>query len=55
MASKIVERIIAESEIPQLFSVLSKALPLSDLQSLLMEVYQARVADLREPNVKDRA
>src|SRR5205807_2175633 len=55
MASKIVERIIAESEIPQLFSVLSKGLPLSDLQSLLMEVYQARVADLHEPDVKDRS
>ncbi len=57
MASKIVERIIAESEIPQLFSVLSKALPLSDLQSLPMEVYvyQARVAELREPDVKDRS
>jgi hypothetical protein len=53
--SKIVERIMAMSEIPQLFSVLSQDLPLSDLQSLLMEVYRARVADLREPDVTDRA
>jgi len=55
MPSKIVERILRESEIPQLFSVLSQDLPLSDLQSLLMEVYRARVADLREPDVTDRA
>jgi hypothetical protein len=55
MPSKIVQRIIAESEIPKLFSLLSTGLPLSDLQSLLLEVYQARVADLREPDVKDRA
>jgi len=55
MASKIVERIIRESEIPQLFSILSKDLPLSDLQSLLMEVYRARTWDLREADVRDRA
>jgi hypothetical protein len=54
MGSKIVQRIIAESEIPQLFSVLASDLPLSDLQSLLMEVYRARVADLRESDVTDR-
>jgi hypothetical protein len=54
MASKIVRRIVAESEIPRLFSVLSKDLPLSDLQSLLMEVYRARVADFRETDVTDR-
>jgi hypothetical protein len=54
MGSKIVQRIIAESEIPRLFSVLTQDLPSSDLQSLLMEVYRARVADLRESDVTDR-
>ncbi len=55
MASKIVERIIRDSEIPQLFSLLSQDLPLSDLQSLLMEVYRARTAKLREMDIRDRA
>jgi len=55
MESKIVKRIIADSEIPRLFSVLAHDLPLSDLQSLLMEVYRGRTADLRESDVTDRA
>jgi transposase-like protein len=51
MSSKIVERIAAETGIPNLFSVLSRQLPASDLQSLLMHVYQARTAALGEADV----
>jgi len=57
MASKIVERIAAEVGVPRLFSVLSEDIPLSDLQSLLMEVYRGRgrTATLRETDLKARA
>ncbi|HEV2690061.1 MAG TPA: hypothetical protein VGV35_15990, partial [Bryobacteraceae bacterium] len=55
MPSRIVERILAQTGVPRLFSVLAEDLPLSDLQSLLLEVYQARSAALRERDVVARA
>lgn len=48
MPPEIVERIAAETKIPQLFTVLSEDLSSSDLQSLLIAVYQARAAALRD-------
>ena len=55
MPSKIVERISAEAGVPQLFSALSETIPLSDLQSLLMEVYQSRASALRAKDLTERA
>jgi hypothetical protein len=55
MPSKIVERIARQTAVPQLFQILAEELPLSDLQSLLLEVYQARAASLREPDLAARA
>ena len=55
MPSKIVERIAQKTAIPHLFATLAEELPLSDLQSLLLEVYQARAAVLREPDLAARA
>lgn len=55
MPSKIVRRILAQSGMPDLFDVLARDLPLSDLQSLLLEVYQARSRSLAEPDVIERA
>lgn len=42
MANKIIQRILQQVEIPQLLEVLSEQLNPSDLQSLLLEVYQLR-------------
>lgn len=42
MENKIIQRILEQVEIPQLLEVLSKRLNPSDLQSLLLEVYQQR-------------
>ncbi len=50
MPSKIVERIAAQTGIPNLASALFD-IPLSDLQSLLMHVYQARSAVLNLPDI----
>ena len=55
MSSKIVARIAAEAGLPQLLPLLSEGLGLSDLQSLLMNVYQARTKGLREPDLLRKA
>ena len=52
MASKIVERIAAETGIPRLLPALSEHIALSDLQSLLMHVYQARTAKSSESDLR---
>jgi hypothetical protein len=55
MESKITRRILAETGIPRLFSVLAEELPAGDLQSLLLEVYQARARTIREPDLLVRS
>jgi hypothetical protein len=55
MPSRITERIEATAGCPGLFSALSQGLAPSDLQSLLIEVFQRRSGDLREPDVLRRA
>jgi hypothetical protein len=52
MASKIVARIAGQTGIPRLFPVLSEEIALSDLQSLLMHVYQARTAKSSESDLR---
>ncbi len=52
MASKIVARIAAETGIPRLFPALSEDIALSDLQSLLMHVYQSRTAKSSESDLR---
>ena len=54
-ASTIMARIAAETGIPRLFPALVKEISLSDLQSLLMNVYQARTAGFREADVRRNA
>ena len=54
MTSKIVERIAADTGIPNLAAVLA-GLPSSDLQSLLMHVFQTRTQALEEPDVSRNA
>ena len=54
MTSKIVERIASDSGVPDLGSVLA-GLPSSDLQSLLMHVFQARTRALEVPDVSRNA
>ncbi len=51
MQDKIIERIIAASEIPDLVDILTNRLNLSDLQSLLLEVYRRRAASLTPSNI----
>lgn len=51
MSSKILARIAAQAGVPGLADVLSQDLGLSELQSLLLHVYQARVAALSEPDL----
>jgi hypothetical protein len=51
MSSKILARIAAQAGVPRLADVLSQDLGLSELQSLLLHVYQARVAALSEPDL----
>ena len=53
--SKIVARIVSEAGIPQLLTVLSRDLAASDLQSLLLHVYQARAAALRPVDLMRKA
>ena len=52
MASKIIARVASETGIPRLFPALSEEIALSDLQSLLMHVYQARTANSRESDLR---
>lgn len=52
MASKIIRRIEAQSGLKGLFEVLSRGLPASDLQSLLLEVLRARAARLEPAFLK---
>ncbi|MGD0300301.1 MAG: hypothetical protein ABSE86_24715 [Bryobacteraceae bacterium] len=54
MTRKIVERIAADTGIPNLAAVL-EGLPTSDLQSLLMHVFQARTRVLEVPDVSRNA
>ena len=55
MQPNITNRIVAETGIPRLFSVLAEEIPASDLQSLLLAVYKSRVRAIREPGVVARA
>ncbi len=48
MESGITKRIVAESGIPRLFTALAEELSPSDLQSLLLNVYQTRTRALKE-------
>ena len=43
MSDPIIERILRETGIPELFDVLAERLNPTDLQSLLLAVYQRRV------------
>jgi hypothetical protein len=52
MASKIVARIAAETGIPRLFPALTEDIALSDLQSLLMDVYRARTVKSSESDLR---
>jgi hypothetical protein len=52
MASKIVARIAAQTGIPRLLPALSEDIALSDLQSLLMDVYRARTAESSESDLR---
>ena len=54
MHSGIAKRIVAESGLPRLFSVLADELTPSDLQSLLLEVYQQRARTVTEPEALSR-
>ncbi len=47
MEDKILERILTTADIPDLLEVLTNRLSLSDLQSLLLEVYRRRAASLK--------
>ncbi len=55
MASKIIDRIQAKSGMPQLLEWLAERLPLSDLQSLLLEVYRRRAGSQTPAGVLARA
>jgi len=55
MPSRIISRILAQTGIPGLASVLAEELSASDLQSLLLAVYQARTRGVREAEVLARA
>jgi hypothetical protein len=55
MTSKIVERIQAQSDMPRLFDLLADNLPLSDLQSLLLEVCRRRARRQTPSGVLTRA
>ncbi|MBW4590335.1 hypothetical protein G7B40_020230 [Aetokthonos hydrillicola Thurmond2011] len=46
MQDKILERILTTSEAPEILDILTNRLSLSDLQSLLLEVYRRRTASL---------
>jgi hypothetical protein len=55
MPSKILARIAVETGVPRLAPVLAEDLSASDLQSLMLHVYQARSAALREPDLMQKA
>src|SRR5262245_1060185 len=55
MPSKITSRILAETGIPRLFSVLAEEISPGDLQSLLLSVYQGRVRTMHESEVFRRS
>jgi hypothetical protein len=55
MDSKITNRIVMQTGMPQLFSTLAEELSPSDLQSLLLSVYKARVREAHERDVLARA
>ncbi len=55
MSSKIVARIAAETGIPRLWPVLAEGIAPSDLQSLLMHVYQARTRSHKESDLRRMA
>jgi len=55
MPSRILARIAAETGLPQLFSALAEDLARSDLQSLLLEVFQARANAVRPSELLERA
>ena len=54
MQSKITSRIVEESGIPRLFSVLAEEISPGDLQSLLLSVYKSRVQTIPESAVMAR-
>jgi len=54
MQSRITNRIVAASGMPRLLSLLAGELSASDLQSLLLSVYQERVRSVREPDTLAR-
>ena len=54
MPSRIARRIVAELRSPGLFSALADELTPGDLQSLLLEVYQARAKRATEPDILAR-
>jgi hypothetical protein len=55
MPSRIINRILAQTGMPRLVTALADELGASDLQSLLLTVYQARARDVREAEVLARA
>jgi hypothetical protein len=55
MQSKITRRILSETGIPRLLSVLAEDISPGDLQSLLLSVYRARVQDIRDSDVLARS
>ncbi len=55
MSSKILDRIAAQTGVPNLPAILSEELSSSDLQSLLLHVYGERTSLLREAGLMQRA
>ncbi|MDZ8185792.1 MAG: hypothetical protein RMX96_13170 [Nostoc sp. ChiSLP02] len=51
MQDKIIERILAAADAPDLLEILTNRLSLSDLQSLLIEVYRQRTASLTPSDI----
>ncbi|MBD2516194.1 hypothetical protein H6G93_14460 [Nostoc sp. FACHB-973] len=51
MQDKIIERILAAADTPDLLDILTNRLSLSDLQSLLLEVYRRRAASLTPSDI----
>ncbi|MBC1222018.1 hypothetical protein GNF10_07830 [Nostoc sp. UCD121] len=51
MPDKIIERILAAANTPDLLDILTNRLSLSDLQSLLLEVYRQRAASLTPSDI----
>ncbi|WP_148220392.1 hypothetical protein [Nostoc punctiforme] len=51
MTDKIIERILAAADTPNLLDILTNRLSLSDLQSLLLEVYRRHAASLTPSDI----